>query len=320
MAKSDKLTAGQIQSMRRHEICEFYAIDPDALTMDLIELDADGQFRRCVTAYEHLYAADGEQLATERSRFTLGQSGYDADRSLAARMVREAIGIKTIVSLLADAEGGVTKTYSDMVAFAESCHQARGGIKTTLNYSVKADPSQNSPMKLAGELLGQIGLTMSNRRSRFDGQAIRVYELDRARAALMAGIAERRYQRRIEAVPSSDPHPSGIDPEGYGSPTEAPSKVGGAEVAAKLTPYVAIDEWTEADIDAMAQAQALAIVGGFVQEFLSQTPIPIEYSLRICTRATRLAATLATPTDDADDLTYEYEYDDGLIEREAIAA
>jgi hypothetical protein len=222
------LSGSEALAMERYRLCEFYAIDHDALNLELIELDNDGRFRRAVLGFEHLYAPDGEQLARKRSAAAMAMADIDGDRSLVARAARRNLGLAAIVNLF----GGARATSADhpeLIDFAARCQSMAGAIKSALNYSVsKSEAAQSSPIKLTAELLGQIGLTLSNTQARRDGERVRVYRLNKGRLALMTEITDRRYQQRLEADQQGVTYPSGIDiPDPYVTPTETPPNTDG---------------------------------------------------------------------------------------------
>jgi Domain of unknown function (DUF3854) len=228
------LSGSEALAMERYRLCEFYAIDHDALTLELIDLDDDGRFRRSVMGFEQLFAPDGEQLARKRSAAGLSMSAVDVDRSLVARAVRLKLGLPAIVELFGG-DAPIDASHPALVDFAAYCRSMAGGIKSALNYTVsKTGAAQSSPVKLAGELLAQIGLPLASMRARRDGIQVRVYRLDESRMILLKEIADRRYQQRIQADPQGETYPSDKSiPEGYVSPPETPPNAGGAVDAAK---------------------------------------------------------------------------------------
>jgi hypothetical protein len=227
------LSGGEALAMERYRMCEFYAIDHDDLNLELIELDDDGRFRRSVLGFEQLFAPDGEQLARKRSAGAMAMADVDGDRSLIARAARLKLGLPAIVELFGG-ETPITGDHPALVDFAGRCQSMAGGIKAALNYTVsRSAAAQSSPVKLAAELLGQIGLDLTNARLRRDGEVLRVYRLDKTRMALLSEIADRRYQSRLQGGLQGDPYPSGKDiPEGYGSPPETPPNADDAAGAA----------------------------------------------------------------------------------------
>jgi hypothetical protein len=230
-AKSDfrGLSGAESLAMARYRLCEFYAIEHDALTLELIDLDDDGRFRRSVLGFEQLYAPDGDALARKRSAGSLSLAAVDADRSLAARATRLKLGLPAIVELFRG-DAPIAGDHPALVDFAGRCQSMAGGIKAALNYTVsRSGAAQSSPTKLAGELLAQIGLSLTSQRLRRDGDRVWLYRLDASRISLLTEIADRRYQRRLQADPASVPYPSGILlPEGYGTPPKTPQIADGA--------------------------------------------------------------------------------------------
>ena len=198
----DRLSPDERRSLSRWELCHFYCIDSDALTLSLIERDRDG-LRGKVREFEKLFSPDGEELAIAAVRESAGGSAVDADRSLAARRVRMAIGLPEMVALLQDRK--LSKDAPEMIAFAARCVQMAGAIKSGVNYTVKADAS---PVKILGELLGQVGLTLIGTRTRIDGKAVWLSRIDAEKLIDLNEIIETRYQKGINRPEQSDPHPS----------------------------------------------------------------------------------------------------------------
>lgn len=218
-AEFDRLSPEERRSLARWELCHFYGITGDTLTLSLIERDRDG-LRGKAREFEKLFSPDGEELAMTAARESAGGSAVDADRSLAARRVRMAIGLPEMVELLQ--ERSLSKDSPEMVAFRDRCLQMAGAVKNVLNYTVKSDVS---PVKILGELLGQIGLSLIGTRSRVDGNPIRVYRVDSNLFTNLAEISETRYQRGIDRPIQTDPHPSINSTEGCGSgPKIAPTE------------------------------------------------------------------------------------------------
>ena len=201
-AEFDRLSPEERRSLSRWELCRFYGIDSDALTLSLIERDRDG-LRGKVREFEKLFSPDGEELAMAAIRESAGGSAVDADRSLAARRVRMAIGLPEMVALLQTRS--LSKDAPEMIAFADRCCQMASVVKGGVNYSVKSDAS---PVKILGELLGQVGISLTCTRTRIDGKAIRVYRIDTTNWADLNEISETRYQHGIDRPQQGDPHPS----------------------------------------------------------------------------------------------------------------
>jgi Domain of unknown function (DUF3854) len=201
-AESDRLSPDERLALSRWELCHFYGVEGDALTLTLIERDRDGQ-RGKVREFEKLFSPDGEELAIAAVQNSAGGSAVDADRSLAARRVRLAIGLPEMVTLLQ--ERTLSKDAPEMVEFADRCLQMTGAIKSGLNYTVKAGVS---PVKILGELLGQIGVSLTGSRTRINGRPIWVYRIDSVTFADLTQIAETRYQKGLNRPKQGDPHPS----------------------------------------------------------------------------------------------------------------
>jgi hypothetical protein len=201
-AEFDRLSPEERRSLSRWELCHFYGIDGGGLTLSRIERDRDGQ-RGKVREFEKLFSPDGEELAIAAVRESAGGSAVDADRSLAARRVRMAIGLPEMVELLQ--ERALSKDAPEMIEFADRCLQMAGAVKNGVNYSVKSDAS---PVKILGELLGQVGLSLICTRTRIDGKQIRLYQIAPSDLADLNAIAETRFQEGIDRPEQGESHPS----------------------------------------------------------------------------------------------------------------
>lgn len=201
-AENDRLSPEERRALSRWELCHFYGIDGQTLTLSLIERDRDG-LRGKVREFEKLFSPDGEELAIVTVQNSAGGSAVDADRSLAARRIRITIGLPEMVALLQ--EGTLSKDAPEMIEFAARCLQMAGAIKSGLNYTVKSDAS---PVKILGELLGQVGLSLTCSRTRINGKPIWVYRIDSTNLTDLTKIAENRYQKGIDRPVQPDPHPS----------------------------------------------------------------------------------------------------------------
>ena len=198
----DRLTTAERYSLSRWQLCQFYGINGNSLTMALIERDRDG-LRGKVREFEKLFSPDGEELSMAAARESAGGSAVDADRSLAARRVRIAIGLPEMVALLQTR--ALSKEAPEMIAFADRCVQMAGTVKSAVNYSVKAGAS---PVKILGELLGQVGVCLICTRTRIGGKQIRVYQINSENLVDLTAIAETRYQNGIDRAEQCESHPS----------------------------------------------------------------------------------------------------------------
>jgi Domain of unknown function (DUF3854) len=201
-AEFDRLSPEERRALSRWELCHFYGIDGQTLTLSLVERDRDG-LRGKMREFEKLFSPDGEELAIGTVQNSAGGSAVDADRSLVARRIRIAIGLPEMVALLQ--EGTLSKDAPEMIDFAARCLQMAGAIKSGLNYTVKSDAS---PVKILGELLDQVGLSLTCRRTRINGQPIWVYRIDATNFDDLTKIAETRFQKGIDRPEQGDPHPS----------------------------------------------------------------------------------------------------------------
>jgi len=199
---SDRIDSADRIALDRWTLCQFYGIRGDELTHSLIERDRDG-LRGQIREFEKLFSPDGEELAMAAVRRSAGGSAVDADHSLAARRVRTAIGLPEMVALLQTRS--LSKNSPEMIEFADRCVQMAEVVKRGVNYSVK---NNASPTKILGELLGQVGISLTCTRTRIDGKQVRTYQIESRNLADLNAIAETRYQKGIGRPRRCESHPS----------------------------------------------------------------------------------------------------------------
>jgi hypothetical protein len=102
-------------------------------------------------------------------------------------------------------ERSLSKDSPEMIEFFDRCLQMAGPVKSGLNYSMKPDAS---PVKILGELLGQVGLSLICTRTRIDGKQVRTYQIDSTELADLKTIAETRFQKGIDRSDQGESHPS----------------------------------------------------------------------------------------------------------------
>lgn len=194
-------------ALQRHHLCEFYAISPDNLTLELIELDNDGRFRGQFLNYENQVEPGLALFADMRSierqeKWKVGVTPWDVTHSEVNRKMRSALDIEKFM----DPDFVWTKYSKELEEFAETAWKHRDVIKATLNYTVKKD---QPPAQLLGELLRQLGLKTTFQWSRriegHEGEKLRVYSIDPVRYQQCQDILSRRKARR-EALGSDAPY------------------------------------------------------------------------------------------------------------------
>ena len=199
-AEFDRLSPEERKSLARFEICSFYGIEPESLTLGLIERDRD-RLRSKVLKFEHLTLEDGEAMAVAAVKASSQLAAIDSDRALAELRVRQAIGINELIEILKDRP--LTKDSPEMVDFKARCLTHLKSIKDALNYSVK---DSASPIKILGELLAQIGVKIKSTRHRSADGLVRLYSLDLEEWELLQSIVANRIVARDSEVSIPDPH------------------------------------------------------------------------------------------------------------------
>lgn len=201
-AEFDRLSPEERKSLERSELCRFYAIEPEALTLGLIERDRDG-LRSKVRSLEYLILENGEVLAMATVKASADLATIDSDRSLFKLKARQAIGLLDLIEILKVKT--LTKDSPEMVEFKSRCWTHRKSIKDVLKYSVK---ESSSPIKLLGELLSQFGVKLKSDRQRSADGFVRLYYLDMDEWDFLQSIVQNRCIVRDLEILDSVPHPS----------------------------------------------------------------------------------------------------------------
>jgi hypothetical protein len=201
-AKFGPIEPDERKSLERSELCRFYAIEPESLTLGLIERDRD-RLRSKVRKFEHLTLEDGEALAMATVKASADLAAIDGDRSLAELKVRQAIGLMDIIEILKVRP--LSKDSPEMIDFKARCWTHRKPIKDALTYSVKDSASST---KLLGELLAQFGVKLKSTRHRSEAGIIRLYSIDMDEWEFLQEIVQNRVTARNLEKLVSDPHHS----------------------------------------------------------------------------------------------------------------
>ena len=199
-AEFDRLSPGERLALSRFQLCQFYGIEGNALTLGLIRRDRD-RLQSKVQKIEHLISEDGEDLAMSAVKAKSHLAPIDSDRALAELKVRQAIELRGMIELLKTCS--LTKDSPEMLDFKKRCLDYRKSVKDALNYSVK---DEASPVKILGELLAQVGLKLKSTRHRSANGIVRLYSLDMEEWEFMASIVAIRCRGRRERILDSDPY------------------------------------------------------------------------------------------------------------------
>jgi hypothetical protein len=198
-AEFDQLSPEERKSTDRYWLCSFYGIEPESLTLGLIERDRDG-LRSKVRKFEQLTLEDGEALALATVKASANLAAIDSDRSLVELKVRQSIGLNKLIEILKVRQ--LTSDSPEMIEFKAQCLKSRNVIKDALNYSVK---DSVSPVNILGELLAQVGVKLNSTRQRSADGLVRLYSLHMGEWEFLQSIVQNRVRNRATAVLSSDP-------------------------------------------------------------------------------------------------------------------
>ena len=201
-AEFDQLSPEERKSIDRYWLCSFYGIEPESLTLGLIERDRDG-LRSKVRKFEQLTLEDGEALALATVKASADLAAIDSDRSLVELKVRQSIGLNKLIEILKVRQ--LTSDSPEMIEFKAQCLKSRNVIKDGLNYSVK---DSVSPVNILGELLAQVGLKLNSTRHRSAAGPVRLYSINMGEWEFLQTIVKNRVRDRDLSVLVSDPPPS----------------------------------------------------------------------------------------------------------------
>jgi hypothetical protein len=208
--KQSALTQTERYELRKADIADRLAIEPDAVTADDVTRDRDGWLNRIST---HFYLTTGRQYATELDRYRTGRSHIANGGIWAIDALRSNVSVRCVAldklgftALVQQWEDDPDRSYTapdfhDLATVWRSCES--DAKRWAIGAGLKADDDQLG-VKLARSLFASIGLKLkidgrtSEGKTRFYRYKL-VTELgdrDDGRSAIFARW-EARYQTRI---------------------------------------------------------------------------------------------------------------------------
>ena len=183
------------RAIERFWLCEFYAIEHDALTVELVLEDKGGRRRAELRSLEELLylgvAADRTVKALEaQATWNQGICPWDIGGSMLRRTLREKLGLPEIVDRL---KSGALQP-EQYQECADRIRQYSTAIKQVLHLTIN---DEMNDVQVIHQLLRQLGITMERHQARLeDGSRLSSYLLDPNAWKEAIGILERRKTRR----------------------------------------------------------------------------------------------------------------------------
>ncbi|TVQ44264.1 MAG: DUF3854 domain-containing protein [Gloeocapsa sp. DLM2.Bin57] len=203
----DFLSPEEVYECEKYRIATAYGMQ---VTEELVEKDDQGRFYHKLLALEAVLSPNegiiietnsgktyprppdvvSQRDLTERELFPLSM---DWGNYSAQWLARYRLGIPQILARLLAGEE-VTKTDPDLIKIRDIAVACSAQIKSILNLTI---PYNCPPVWLLSLLLDQLGLKLRNRRTRKNGQQIRLYSLDADHFHFALEVLAYREQQRL---------------------------------------------------------------------------------------------------------------------------
>ncbi len=193
----ETLTPEERAALERFQICDFYVIAPETLTLVMVLADKSSRLRAEIRSLEELQhpgvAVDRTVRALQRQAdWNKGFCPWDIQDAELQRQLRELL---KLLDFLADPERRWTA--EDIQPYAERIRSLSPQVKALLHFT----PSDKlSDTQVVNQLLSQLGLHFeihfSNHLPGHEGQKTRYYQLDMERLQFLQEVLERRAVRR----------------------------------------------------------------------------------------------------------------------------
>ncbi|WP_338438740.1 plasmid replication protein, CyRepA1 family [Synechococcus elongatus] len=207
LSHSDRL------KLSRYDLCQFYGISPEKLTLEDIVNDANGRQRRQIKAVELLIwdklAQHKDKLKIDRlSQWDKPIPAQDLPTAQLLTKAADILGVRELLVFLIQAtesEEGWTKDTPAITAFAERCLAHAREVKLCLNLTVR---QTMEPTAIVGMVLKQFGLsTVMRRETDENHQRARRYRLELASLKRLKTLLQTRMKQYIEEGFLLRPHP-----------------------------------------------------------------------------------------------------------------
>ena len=206
------LTHSDRLKLSRYDLCQFYGIAPDKLTLEDIVNDANGRQRRQIKAIELLL---WDKLAQHKDKSKIDRlSQWDkpipAQDLPGAQLLSKGsdiLGVRELLVFLiqsTEAETGWTKETPEITTFVERCLAHTREVKLCLNLTVN---QKMEPTAIVGMVLQHFGLSTEMRRETHNQVRSRHYRLALSSLQQLKTLLQTRVQRYLDDGFLLRPHP-----------------------------------------------------------------------------------------------------------------
>jgi hypothetical protein len=230
LEQKEILSPEDSKAIARYYFCEFYGVDPAALTLEMIIDDKNGRRRGELLNLEaQLFpglAVDRTAKALERQAiWNQGLCPWDISKAELRRVLREKLRLNEFLD--PDKEW----TEEDLEEYANEARKHATTIKQVCHFTISNALRKDGKPKLADaqiihQLLSQMGVKVKLHWRGSGKNKHRVYRLDRDRWQQMMTILAQRQMRR-ESSNQKDFEPVDEQPEGSPDPIFKPSHTTG---------------------------------------------------------------------------------------------
>lgn len=204
LEQKEALSLAQQRSLARYYLCDFYGIDPQALTPELVLWDREGKRRSELLSLEaqrqsHLSLERDIKALERQTRWYQGLCPWDLSHAELRRVLRQTLGLHQFL------DPTIEWTEYDLQPYAAQARKLTAQIQTALNFTIPTGTKDNgkpkmSDVQIVHQLLSQLGIKVTFRWSRsvagHEGQKLRVYRLDPDHWQQLIAILDRRRARR----------------------------------------------------------------------------------------------------------------------------
>jgi hypothetical protein len=160
LRKKDKLSGATREEkleMRRFDLEKFYRV---ALSPDVVDLDNNGKFRKCVREYETFYLSEDE-LKKRAQYDTELLVGDRASLSQKQQLYLAVFGATGLLKADGQFDTGKVIESANLGNFVTVCRNNKAEIERLLGIQVRKDIHKN-PTQQLGDFLKKIGLSLAN--------------------------------------------------------------------------------------------------------------------------------------------------------------
>jgi len=229
--------------LARYDLCDWYGIDPNELTIEDVQHDRRGRTRRQMTRLEGMLwlglarskdSADLERL----TRHGVPLQAHDLPgRELAS----EGGFALDVLGLLRNCiESGSWHNETPwVIAFADRARQCADDVKLVLGFTIKPNMSN---CQIVGMVLRYYGFSTTSRRLGSRGDRRRIYQLETESLELVKATLQKRAQRHEENGFKLRPHAlipillGGMDTNTFPSPKSTAAEAATAPIEANAPP------------------------------------------------------------------------------------